>query len=116
MRISDWSSTCALPICQFADPRDVRKPDPGAIAAKPGRLYALENPDGPARRNRGERGDGLFHGKRGMQLHHRGDLRHLGRPDDLLGRSEEHTSELQSIMRISYAVFSLTKKTIDNKH
>src|SRR3546814_6410084 len=26
-------------------------------------------------------------------------------------RSEEHTSELQSIMRISYAVFSLTKKT-----
>src|SRR3546814_6394153 len=27
-----------------------------------------------------------------------------------LGRSEEHTSELQSLMRISYAVFSLTKK------
>src|SRR3546814_5391264 len=26
-------------------------------------------------------------------------------------RSEEHTSELQSIMRISYAVFCLTKKT-----
>src|SRR3546814_5088125 len=26
------------------------------------------------------------------------------------GRSEEHTSELQSLMRISYAVFSLTKK------
>src|SRR3546814_5439928 len=25
-------------------------------------------------------------------------------------RSEEHTSELQSLMRISYAVFSLTKK------
>src|SRR3546814_8253816 len=27
------------------------------------------------------------------------------------GRSEEHTSELQSLMRISYAVFSLKKKT-----
>src|SRR3546814_4086687 len=26
-------------------------------------------------------------------------------------RSEEHTSELQSLMRISYAVFGLTKKT-----
>src|SRR3546814_989241 len=26
-------------------------------------------------------------------------------------RSEEHTSELQSLMRISYAVFRLTKKT-----
>src|SRR3546814_5692849 len=28
----------------------------------------------------------------------------------LLGRSEEHTSELQSLMRISYAVFCLKKK------
>src|SRR3546814_2025166 len=28
-----------------------------------------------------------------------------------LTRSEEHTSELQSLMRISYAVFCLTKKT-----
>src|SRR3546814_9448624 len=27
-----------------------------------------------------------------------------------LNRSEEHTSELQSLMRISYAVFCLTKK------
>src|SRR3546814_926734 len=29
----------------------------------------------------------------------------------LMGRSEEHTSELQSLMRISYAVFCLKKKT-----
>src|SRR3546814_10425952 len=29
---------------------------------------------------------------------------------DLLTRSEEHTSELQSLMRISYAVFCLKKK------
>src|SRR3546814_4256689 len=29
-------------------------------------------------------------------------------------RSEEHTSELQSLMRISYAVFCLTKKKVDN--
>src|SRR3546814_5009309 len=28
-------------------------------------------------------------------------------------RSEEHTSELQSLMRISYAVFCLKKKTYD---
>src|SRR3546814_9706177 len=33
------------------------------------------------------------------------------RGDDLAGlRSEEHTSELQSLMRISYAVFCLKKK------
>src|SRR3546814_3855306 len=30
-------------------------------------------------------------------------------------RSEEHTSELQSLMRISYAVFCLKKKIIKNK-
>src|SRR3546814_10814622 len=29
---------------------------------------------------------------------------------DVVGRSEEHTSELQSLMRISYAVFCLKKK------
>src|SRR3546814_8606262 len=31
-------------------------------------------------------------------------------------RSEEHTSELQSLMRISYAVFCLKKNTKINKH
>src|SRR3546814_10719640 len=40
-------------------------------------------------------------------------------PEDYRGgtcslRSEEHTSELQSIMRISYAVFCLKKKTKHN--
>src|SRR3546814_5231035 len=32
------------------------------------------------------------------------------RGDGLIDRSEEHTSELQSLMRISYAVFCLKKK------
>src|SRR3546814_10529931 len=31
-------------------------------------------------------------------------------------RSEEHTSELQSLMRISYAVFCLKKKKLNIKH
>src|SRR3546814_10668145 len=31
-------------------------------------------------------------------------------------RSEEHTSELQSLMRISYAVFCLKKKKTKKKH
>src|SRR3546814_10069079 len=39
----------------------------------------------------------------------------LKTPDPVIGliteRSEEHTSELQSLMRISYAVFCLKKKT-----
>src|SRR3546814_10708232 len=33
----------------------------------------------------------------------------------LLDRSEEHTSELQSLMRISYAVFCLKKKKLNIK-
>src|SRR3546814_7613196 len=36
---------------------------------------------------------------------------HVPRFDNERDRSEEHTSELQSLMRISYAVFCLTKKT-----
>src|SRR3546814_3699518 len=36
--------------------------------------------------------------------------KHLGRH-----RSEEHTSELQSLMRISYAVFCLKKKKHEHK-
>src|SRR3546814_8625839 len=35
---------------------------------------------------------------------------HAALAEDPDARSEEHTSELQSLMRISYAVFCLTKK------
>src|SRR3546814_6371516 len=37
----------------------------------------------------------------------------LSRAAATLGRSEEHTSELQSLMRTSYAVFCLKKKKTD---
>src|SRR3546814_1072967 len=40
----------------------------------------------------------------GIGVQHRHHDRHVG-------RSEEHTSELQSLMRTSYAVFCLKKKT-----
>src|SRR3546814_9233346 len=59
-----------------------------------------------------------------------GSTKHLGRLDHITlegqlkqqsgrengqeGRSEEHTSELQSLMRISYAVFCLKKKKKKN--
>src|SRR3546814_15701629 len=40
------------------------------------------------------------------------DARHRSTPSPSTpDRSEEHTSELQSLMRISYAVFCLKKKT-----
>src|SRR3546814_1365021 len=38
-----------------------------------------------------------------------GEPKYLNSPDTPLFRSEEHTSELQSLMRISYAVFCLKK-------
>src|SRR3546814_3124091 len=42
-------------------------------------------------------------------------LRAIMNPAMLVARSEEHTSELQSLMRISYAVFCLKKKKTNTK-
>src|SRR3546814_2478032 len=44
-------------------------------------------------------------------LHLVSDIRSRPREDRQAERSEEHTSELQSLMRISYAVFCLKKNT-----
>src|SRR3546814_5454482 len=46
----------------------------------------------------------------GKRIMYSGDFRLHGRKSEL--RSEEHTSELQSLMRISYAVFCLKKNRI----
>src|SRR3546814_5533523 len=69
-----------------------------------------------------DRGPAHFPGARQAPAHHadaqpralRGEpdprFRHPGRrPAGPVARSEEHTSELQSLMRISYAVFCLKK-------
>src|SRR3546814_2338990 len=48
------------------------------------------------------RPDGLVRSQRAGEAHHARPCLHR--------RSEEHTSELQSLMRISYAVFCLKKK------
>src|SRR3546814_1265371 len=50
------------------------------------------------------RRDAVTAGVEPKRHHHRRAIRHR------LRRSEEHTSELQSLMRISYAVFCLKKK------
>src|SRR3546814_9168941 len=59
------------------------------------------------RRERGRRGH-AYNGGRG-----KGPAGDAAAPMD---RSEEHTSELQSLMRISYAVFCLKKKINDHTH
>src|SRR3546814_10728698 len=52
---------------------------------------------------------------RHRRRHLRGGARTL-HADGQASRSEEHTSELQSLMRISYAVFCLKKKNNRNTH
>src|SRR3546814_8624979 len=49
------------------------------------------------------------HNFAGLRASHGVSISHRSQP-----RSEEHTSELQSLMRISYAVFCLKKKTDKN--
>src|SRR3546814_3926271 len=52
-------------------------------------------------------------GEEDREQHRRG---HRRPASERIERSEEHTSELQSLMRISYAVFCLKKKKKINKN
>src|SRR3546814_5147609 len=85
--------------------------DPRRRFPPPRDLERDADPDRDASRGNAQRG---FHDRR-PRLRNGG-----GRDDPHRERSEEHTSELQSLMRISYAVFCLKKKkkkkkTINNK-
>src|SRR3546814_5444208 len=53
---------------------------------------------------------------RHSRTHHCDAAKRDGRHSGLRARSEEHTSELQSLMRSSYAVFCLKKKTNTTMH
>src|SRR3546814_5218179 len=90
MRISDWSSdVCSSDLAGEVD-----------------------------RRQRGQ----LRHRSQLLEGEFRGPLGARGDPGQAVGavdghrRSEEHTSELQSLMRISYAVFCLKKKKYTTNH
>src|SRR3546814_5759487 len=119
MRISDWSSdVCSSDLharpaggraVHIAAAGTVR--DGGGAGFGPVRLPAL---DGAGRsRRRPYRRVGRFRaaGRRDPQGTLAAALS-AGRLSQKIGgwRSEEHTSELQSLMRISYAVFCLKKK------
>src|SRR3546814_6356757 len=93
MRISDWSSDVCLPCSRWS---------PGGIPAARSDWCDGCAPDPGSRHQRASpvpagNGPGAC------------------RPSCRQDRSEEHTSELQSLMRISYAVFCLKKKTATNK-
>src|SRR3546814_4003527 len=78
----------------------------------------IADPDGQRRRRRlalqhdvevGVEGGDLVD-RRHRQLHLARERAQVARGQMPVARSEEHTSELQSLMRISYAVFCLKKK------
>src|SRR3546814_7943647 len=125
MRISDWSSDVCSSDLSCLHQRvigalrrdrtrfgkgDEREIGPGADGAHPGIAKPADflfEPGPPPEIVGAAAADERLVGKRG-------DCGRLPGGGDAEGRSEEHTSELQSLMRISYAVFCL-KKTKKNK-
>src|SRR3546814_6454411 len=73
---------------------------------------AIVRPDGNGPDNRAamDRAHGAGDSIKARPAVRRHAKRHAGRIAKGRQRSEEHTSELQSLMRISYAVFCLKKK------
>src|SRR3546814_4661181 len=112
MRISDWSSD----VCS-SDLVVTHAGDEGEAARLVLRIEGVDQPQ----QHVGLGGRPALHADRVVDAAHELDVsllrlaravadpQHVGR-----ARSEEHTSELQSLMRISYAVFCLKKKTINN--
>src|SRR3546814_8419458 len=102
MRISDWSSdVCASDLSRPCRRRGSCRRVPGR-GPRQGRGRARGR---PARRSAAGVCSCAEHSQDRL------DLRWPG-----CSRSEEHTSELQSLMRISYAVFCLKKKKQHNPH
>src|SRR3546814_5832729 len=110
MRISDWSSDVCSSDLELRHRRERHQPIRGqrGIAAADTVVavgHRREAPDGDATDPQHRRGDvaavALRPAAAQQRWHHQ----------VIADRSEEHTSELQSLMRISYAVFCLKKKT-----
>src|SRR3546814_1055164 len=101
MRISDWSDVCSSDLLgKVAQAQEL----PGKAIGLYGQALALEPNDLAALE------------AQGGAMVQRGAVKraeaNLERIRTLCKRSEEHTSELQSLMRKSYAVFCLKKKNI----
>src|SRR3546814_5844562 len=112
MRISDWSSD----VCSSDLPAGCRDQLLGLFAARD--ILPLVPEQIAAERQ--QRGEEASDDPPAVTLHDRVEpvladgfvdfLQQRGVIRRAQGRSEEHTSELQSLMRISYAVFCLKKK------
>src|SRR3546814_10321908 len=112
MRISDWSSD----VCSS----DLRRTEAADLGRNLAHALLVGTGDHDLGLGRGADRDPV----RGLEQHrvrkaqrqvqvlalHRGAVTDADQLELALERSEEHTSELQSLMRISYAVFCLKKK------
>src|SRR3546814_3042470 len=105
MRISDWSSdVCSSDLAEEGDVPFAREADAGDLAFGPALAEAAGHEDAV---HRLEIGGEVVVGLEHLCVQPADvDL------DPVRHRSEEHKSELQSLMRISYAVFCLIKKII----
>src|SRR3546814_3245834 len=117
MRISDWSSdVCSsdlktgTPIIEIVGLSKrygaVTAVDAVDLTIRRGEFFALLGPSGCGKTT-------LLRMLAGLELPTEGTIRIDGQDMSAVPanrRSEEHTSELQSLMRISYAVFCLKKK------
>src|SRR3546814_2606788 len=112
MRISDWSSdVCSSDLIEFAGIGPgpfcgMMLADHGAEVIRIDRPGGFMDPRDPLSRNRTSIALDMKNPE-AVRI-----ARELCKSADgiIEGRSEEHTSELQSLMRISYAVFCLKKK------
>src|SRR3546814_1620927 len=115
MRISDWSSDVCSSDLQAPGGVVGGRP-PGLEFARGVDVLAL-GVDGAAEFVADQRAEAaVVAGGVLRHVQHR-RLQHRGADDQAVvgHRSEEHTSELQSLMRISYAVFCLKKKKVTNQ-
>src|SRR3546814_2104372 len=110
MRMSDWSSdVCSSDLAKPRGSRACR----GRRRHRAARPIALSGPPSPGKHCGERKNRPICHGDRSgvgaLEMTEEGaTMTAITTPS--IGRSEEHTSELQSLMRISYAVFCLKKK------
>src|SRR3546814_3758068 len=116
MRISDWSSdVCSSDLPGDGLHEESRGRDHRPRGSRGQTLHRRSSgrwcEDPPRQRQRWRDGGDQRSRRIGRGEDAAGDLRRTGTAVSAdVPRSEEHTSELQSLMRISYAVFCLKKK------
>src|SRR3546814_9909738 len=114
MRISDWSSdVCSSDLADYAGLPYGKKSDEELAARVPallGRLVERFQPRLAVIACNTASTIALGHVRAALDLSIVGTVPAIKPAAEMTKRSEEHTSELQSLMRTSYAVFCLKKK------